>query len=78
MAAPAIYKKNAEITPLQERLLNFFENDDCDLPVRITALEWIFDEVLYGSKTPLEGSHRGHLFELSELIKIIKGIGQGY
>lgn len=78
MATPAIYKKNVEITPLQERLLDYFENDDCDLPLRITAYEWIFEEVLYNSTSDLSHKNRAYLLELGELVKILRGIQQGF
>lgn len=78
MATPAIYKKNVEITPLQERLLDYFENDGLDLPLRIASLEWIFDSTIFDNPNALSSKDRMHLFRLKEIITIVKGIEQGY
>ena len=78
MATPAVYKINAEITPLQERLLDFFDSTDAEFAHRLSSLEWVFEDSLFNRNTELDQDGRMHLFDLSEVIKILKGIGQGY
>jgi hypothetical protein len=78
MAIPAVYKKNVEITPLQERLLDYFQNDGLDLPVKIDSLEWILDSTIFDNPNPLNITERGKIYVLKEIIIIIKGIEQGY
>lgn len=79
MATPEVYKKNVEITPLQERLLDYFEKDGIYLANRIKTLECILDSIIINnSNNTLTVTDRGRIFVLKEIITIIKGIEQGY
>jgi hypothetical protein len=73
------FKRQIEVTPLQEKLLDFFDfNGEPQSEIRLKSFEWIFTNMIFGYEAVLTIDDRMHLFELNELIGILKSIKEGY
>ena len=77
MKMPSNFKKQIEVSPLEEQLLTFL-TDPTEAKARIEALRWVFEAAAFGGQTHLDFKMQSHLFEIYELNEILRGNEMGF